>query len=93
MDVIFSKLTHIDRMKGVDVSSTLAGVTEVFGVGSRGVGTPRFRPDWLSPFAKVCFPPSVQDEIMGFCLPCIQKKTPEMEMASRNGARSMEEIV
>ena len=25
--------------------------------------------DWLSPFAKVQYPQSVKDDIMGFCLP------------------------
>lgn len=28
-----------------------------------------FRMDWLSPFAKVQYPQSVKDDIMGFCLP------------------------
>jgi hypothetical protein len=99
MDVISSKVTHIDRLKGLDLSSTLAGVTEVFGVGVRGVES-RFRPDWLSPFTRVCFPPSVQDEVMGFCQPCLgstsnQNKTEkETELPARTAARSMmEEIV
>jgi hypothetical protein len=104
MDVISSKVTHIDRLKGLDLSSTLAGVTEVFGVGVRGGGSggikeSRFRPDWLSPFTKICFPPSVQDEVMGFCRPClgITKKLsqagPEAEMPTRTASRSLEEIV
>lgn len=73
-EVISSKMTHIDRLKGgkeVGVPS-LAGVAEVFGVGNKGAGatnSSRFRMDWLSPFAKVCFPPSVRDDIMGFCRP------------------------
>jgi hypothetical protein len=96
MDVISSKVTHIDRLKGLDLSSTLAGVTEVFGVGVRGVES-RFRPDWLSPFARVCFPPSVQDEVMGFCQPCLgskkNKAEKETELPARTAARSMEEIV
>jgi hypothetical protein len=96
MDVISSKVTHIDRLKGLDLSSTLAGVTEVFGVGVRGVES-RFRPDWLSPFARVCFPPSVQDEVMGFCQPCLggnkNKTEKETELPARTAARSMEEIV
>jgi len=50
--------------------SSLAGVIEVFGLNTRRGNDPRFRPDWLSPFAKVCFPSSLQDEIMGFCRPC-----------------------
>lgn len=67
--VVRSKVTHIDRFKGADVGGTLAGVIEVFGVGRRGVDS-RFRPDWLSPFVRVCFPSSVTDEVMGFCRPC-----------------------
>jgi palmitoyltransferase ZDHHC3/7/25 len=69
-DVVRSKVTHIDRFKGSDVGGALAGVIEVFGVGRRGVDT-RFRPDWLSPFVRVCFPSqSMTDEVMGFCRPC-----------------------
>jgi len=69
MDVVRSKITHIDRFKGAEVGGGLSGVTEVFGTGNRGVNS-RFRADWLSPFVRVCFPSSVQDEIMGFCRPC-----------------------
>lgn len=71
--VVNSKMTHIDRLKGDgedDPVSSLAGVIEVFGLNARRGNDPRFRPDWLSPFAKVCFPSSLQDEIMGFCRPC-----------------------
>jgi palmitoyltransferase ZDHHC3/7/25 len=78
-DVIFSKMTHIDRLKGVDISGSLAGITEVFGVGKRGVDT-RFRPDWLSPFARVCFPPSVKDEVMGYCRPVQAAAPPTTEL-------------
>lgn len=82
-DVIASKMTHIDRLKGggeVGVAS-LGGVAEVFGVGTRGGhgNSSRFRLDWLSPFAQVCFPPSVRDDIMGFCRPCIKACTPEKD--------------
>jgi hypothetical protein len=69
MDVIFSKVTHIDRLKGAAISGSLAGVTEVFGVAKRFGSDTRFRPDWLSPFAKACFPASVRDEVFGFCQP------------------------
>lgn len=73
--VVSSKMTHIDRLKAGDEDeggavSSLAGVIEVFGLSARRGHDPRFRPDWLSPFAKVCFPSSLQDEIMGFCRPC-----------------------
>lgn len=74
--VVATKLTHIDRLKGGDgAAAGVAGVLEVFGIGARGVGATRFRPDWLSPFAKACFPASVQDQVMGFCRPC--RKKPE----------------
>ena len=52
---------------------SLAGVVEVFGWSQHSGlvnGGTRFRPDWLSPFAKACFPASIHDEIMGFCRPC-----------------------
>lgn len=98
MDVVGSKMTHIDRLKGADIASTLAGVTEVFGVGSRATarnaGESRFRADWLSPLHNVCFPESVRDEVMGFCRPCLNVVSGgETELSTRNGARSMEEIM
>lgn len=68
-DVVRSKVTHIDRFKGSSIGGALAGVIEVFGVGEQGDDT-RFRPDWLSPFVRVCFPSSVREEVMGFCRPC-----------------------
>jgi len=71
-DVIFSKLTHIDRMKGITASGSIAGINEVFGIG-RFEGDTRFQLHWLSPFKKVCFPASVRDEIMGFCRPCVNR--------------------
>ena len=101
--VVTSKMTHIDRLKGGDDElggSTLAGVIEVFGL--RGVGGNRFRPDWLSPFAKICFPPSLHDEIMGFCRPCVGNRNnggqeTEMSGSMRTGTsqmvRSVTEIV
>lgn len=69
-DVVMSNMTHIDRLKGgQDASRSIRvpGMTEVFGVGKKGRG--RFRPDWLSPFASVCFPSSVRDDIFGYCRP------------------------
>ena len=104
-DVISSKMTHIDRLKGggeVGVAS-LGGGAEVFGVGARGghgTNSSRFRFDWLSPFAKVCFPPGIQDDIMGFCRPCIKacsttEKDSEMTplAPSRGMARNVADIV
>lgn len=87
-DVIRSKITHIDRLKGEDATGTLAGFVEVFGLGTdnnkrssttsttstNGYNSARFRLDWLSPFASAMFPPSVQDEIMGFCRPCLPRR-------------------
>lgn len=73
-DVINSKLTHIDRLKGLVTSGALAGITEVFGVGRVTTFNTdtytKFRPDWLSPFAQVCFPENLRDDVMGFCRPC-----------------------
>jgi hypothetical protein len=70
-DVVASNMTHIDRLKGEVMAQLerVPGVTEVFGHGRRG-----FRLDWLSPFARVCFPPSLRDEIMGYCRPCMDRR-------------------
>ena len=67
-----------------DSEGSLAGINEVFGIGvgkgKRGGG--RFRPDWLSPFAKVCFPENMKDDIMGFCRPCTFGKVKEEDYDS-----------
>jgi hypothetical protein len=72
-DVVLTKVTHIDRLKG-EVSTEddgTGGMNEVFGVGlGKGKKGSNFRPDWLSPMTDVCFPESMRDEIMGFCRPC-----------------------
>lgn len=98
--VVSSKMTHIDRLKGGEdgAVSSLAGVIEVFGLNARRGHDPRFRPDWLSPFAQVCFPSSLKDEIMGFCRPCGSNQNgaeSEMSPRSSNGPmiRSVAEIV
>lgn len=99
--VVTSKMTHIDRLKGEDdTASSLAGVVEVFGLHTRWGNDHRFRPDWLSPFAKVCFPSSLHDEIMGFCRPCLNvvNNNKETELSSPSGSsplmvRSVAEIV
>lgn len=93
--VVSSKMTHIDRLKGGedDPVSSLAGVIEVFGLSARRGNDPRFRPDWLSPFAKVCFPSSLQDEIMGFCRPCGGGRSKDTEQSTSPMARSVAEIV
>ena len=90
MDVVRSKVTHIDRYKGGDDSvgsHSMAGVLEVFGIRPRGhskttkiastkssrhvLRDGRFRWDWLSPFAPVCFPShAIRDDVIGFCRPC-----------------------
>ena len=93
-------MTHIDRLKGREddpLHDSLAGVIEVFGLSARRGNDPRFRPDWLSPFAKVCFPSSLQDEIMGFCRPCMggisSKKDSSSELSTNPMVRSVVEIV
>jgi hypothetical protein len=72
--VVTTKMTHIDRLKGGDNdvgSSATAGVLEVFGLDPKKLDlADQFRADWLSPFHRICFPSSLHDEIMGFCMPC-----------------------
>jgi hypothetical protein len=104
--VVTTKMTHIDRLKGGDDDSgtSLAGVIEVFGLSNnkRGTDGAKFRPDWISPFAKACFPAKIHDEIMGFCKPCLGgNRLGETELTSpqsiRQGStpmvRSVTEIV
>jgi len=75
-DVVLTKVTHIDRLKGEiqqDDSDGAGGINEVFGIGIGNKKKNRassFRLDWLSPFTRVCFPESMKDDIMGFCRPC-----------------------
>jgi len=75
-DVVMTNVTHIDRLKGdifEESGDDHAGVNEVFGIGiggGKGKRWANFRADWLSPFTKVCFPISLEDDIMGFCRPC-----------------------
>lgn len=69
-DVVMSNMTHIDRLKGETGGDKVAGVTEVFGAPRIGRST-GFRCSWLSPVAKAWFPPSIKDEILGYCRPCI----------------------
>jgi len=80
-DVVLTNVTHIDRLKGDNIfeeTDNNAGVNEVFGIGiggGKGKRWAEFRTDWLSPFTKVCFPESVEDDIMGFCRPCGYKRS------------------
>ena len=108
-DVVLTNVTHIDRLKGgefliQDDADSAAGVNEVFGVGmGKGKKGSSFRPDWLSPFAKVCFPESMRDEIMGFCRPCGYSKVKEDDLepngdkvpsvSGRRNVNSVAEIV
>lgn len=83
-DVVLTNVTHIDRLKGANAGADLpedsvAGIHEVFGSGADGNGKGKraasgsgFRLDWLSPFTRVCFPSHVEDQIMGFCRPCLR---------------------
>lgn len=98
--VVTSKMTHIDRLKGGEdeAAGALAGVIEVFGLSARRGNDSRFRADWLSPFAKVFFPNSLRDEIMGFCRPCLGGNNGgETELSPRPSnapiVRSVAEIV
>lgn len=82
--VVMTKMTHIDRLKGGEDDSsagagsraTLTGVVEVFGLNpNRLSDASRFRADWLSPFHQICFPSSVYDQMMGFCIPCAPSRS------------------
>lgn len=71
-DVVMSNMTHIDRLKGEVLAMAVdrvPGVLEVFGAGRRGARA-SFRMDWLSPFGQVLFPPTLRDQILGYCRPC-----------------------
>lgn len=72
-DVVSTNVTQIDRLKGaftMEETEFQSGVNEVFGVGRKGKKSTSCRMDWISPFAKVCFPESMKDDVMGFCRPC-----------------------
>lgn len=103
-DVVLTNVTHIDRLKGDTHSEdSVAGIHEVFGSGSvdgkrkKGAGSGSgFRPDWLSPFARVCFPSHAEDDIMGFCRPCLRVtkvKEEDYEMTARRNVGNTAEIV
>jgi hypothetical protein len=68
--VVTSNMTHIDRLKGDEAGTSVPGLIEVFGLNNKREisGGTKFRQDWLSPFAKVCFPGSIQYVIMIFLL-------------------------
>jgi len=106
-DVVMSNMTHIDRLKGEVIAAVerVPGVMEVFGAGRRGARA-HFRMDWLSPFGEVMFPPSVRDQILGYCRPCCHKSSereavvdvelssPLISPSSRGGVvKSVTEIV
>lgn len=93
--VVVSNVTHIDKLKGDVGGDRVAGITEVFGM-LRGTSTaPRL--DWFSPFSRVCFPKGINEEIMGYCIPCGSggnKKTSNVEMTTQGRmVRSVAEIV
>ena len=105
-DVVLTKVTHIDRLKGADLlfndddGDTSGGVNEVFGIGnSKGKKVSGFRLDWLSPFTKTCFPETMRNEIMGFCRPCdysrVKDEDDEVELApgGRRPVSNVTEIV
>ncbi len=72
-DVVLTKVTHIDRLKGHDLLfseddvDVTGGINEVFGVGRKG--KTGFRLDWLSPFTKPYFPKHTRLQILGYCQP------------------------
>ena len=95
-DVVLTKVTHIDRLKGEiqqDDSEGAGGINEVFGIGIGNKKKNRassFRLDWLSPFTRVCFPDSMKDDIMGFCRPCFNSgkvKEEDYDASTRPGRR------
>lgn len=98
-DVVLTNVTHIDRLKGemrgtpIDDDGSRAGVHEVFGAGvGKGKKTESFRPDWLSPFVRVCFPSHLEDQIMGFCRPCIRMtkvKEDDYDSSSPSGRKNI----
>lgn len=91
-EVIRSKLTHIDRLKGdANVGGNLPGVIEVFGIGNTTGSSTRFRWDWMSPFHKVRYPPDVVDEVMGFGRNRRGKQDPPAEM-ELNPSRKLDDI-
>jgi hypothetical protein len=71
----------------------LEGITEVFGIGScsRDVNHTGFRCDWLSPFRRVCYPPSAVDEVMGFCR-LARKGTSETELPARSNGSALRKV-
>mmetsp|Transcript_24940 Transcript_24940/g.36936 ORF Transcript_24940/g.36936 Transcript_24940/m.36936 type:complete len:362 (+) Transcript_24940:91-1176(+) len=84
-DVVSTNVTHIDRLKGETFMEDVegrAGIHEVFGAGVGKGKKSGFRPDWLSPFVKVCFPEHMENDIMGFCRPCCGKAKEEPFYAS-----------
>mmetsp|Transcript_8371 Transcript_8371/g.12146 ORF Transcript_8371/g.12146 Transcript_8371/m.12146 type:complete len:360 (+) Transcript_8371:36-1115(+) len=94
-DVVVSNVTHIDKLKGDAGGDRVAGIIEVFGM-LRGTSTaPRL--DWFSPFARVCFPKGINEEIMGYCIPCGSggnKMSNNVEMTTPGRmVRSVAEIV
>ncbi len=97
--VVTTKMTHIDRLKGGDngngvgMGASLAGVVEVFGLHPKKVEfADKFRADWLSPFHRICFPSSIQDEIMGFCRPCIGGSSSHRSTSIDSGDRDDTEM-
>ena len=79
--VVNTRMTHIDRLKGLELNGSLSGWTEVFGLApprgkqalSASSSTARsqssqFRLDWLFPWGNVCWD-GLDTEILGFCRP------------------------
>lgn len=96
-DVVTTSMTHIDRLKGNHIGKTtkdrVPGTVEVFGMGHRREkhGKSGVRPHWLSPFANVCFPQHVRDDIYGFCRPCLHHNESDVEL-NQSGTRAMRAV-
>jgi hypothetical protein len=85
MEVVKHKTTHIDRLKGIDVGGSLDGIAEVFDISStKKPNVSRFRMDWLSPFRRVCFSGSLQEEVYGFCVPIRETELMPLHKSNTN---------
>lgn len=85
--VIGSKITHIDRLKGAEMTGGLPGVLEVFGVdgaANNNNNATAFRWDWLNPMTPVHYH-GWQEEVVGYCRPT-NETTTESELTALSGA-------
>lgn len=76
-EVVMTKMTHIDRFKGVEATGSLSGFAEIFGI-QRGV---RQQVQWLAPWCRVRFPSRLQEEVLGYCRPANAESNVMAELA------------